>query len=226
MLLNRPFANVHASLSIFENDPLEAPPGTKYNNSTYGRTLISSVMESAAHEEFTTYVDKNVIHPLAMTHTRPDRKGVIDPDCTQFYQSDAQGNFVVAPPVDNSYKWAGGGYLSTPEDLVRFGSALLQPGFLKDTSLDLLFTPQKTSDGKQTAYGIGWFIGKDALGHRILWHTGGSIGGTSVLLLHPETQTVFALTCNHTTPSITKSDREAVVELFAPLFTTSTGVGK
>jgi CubicO group peptidase (beta-lactamase class C family) len=152
-----------------------------------------------------------------MTHTRPDRKGVPDPDCTLFYESDAQGKFVVAPTVDNSYKWAGGGYLSTPEDLVRFGSALLQPGFLKDKSLALLFTPQKTSDGKPTTYGIGWFVVEDAQGHRIDLHTGGSIGGASVLVLHPETKTVLALACNHTT-SIAKTDREAIVELFAPFF--------
>jgi serine beta-lactamase-like protein LACTB len=177
-------------------------------------------VESASHEEFLRYMDENVIHPLGLTHTRPDRKGVLDPDCTLFYESDAQGKFVVAPTVDNSHKWAGGGYLSTPEDLVRFGSALLQPGFLQDKSLALLFTPQKTSDGKPTVYGIGWFIDEDPHGHRILWHTGGSIGGTSVLLLHPETRTVFALVCNHTTPSITRKDRESVVELFAPLFIT------
>jgi CubicO group peptidase (beta-lactamase class C family) len=220
MLLNRPFANVHAGLTIFQNDPLVAPPETKYNYSTYGWTLISAVMESAAHEEFLRFMDENVNHPLGMVHTLPDHKGAVDPDRTQFYESDAQGKFAVAPAVDNSYKWAGGGYLSTPEDLVRFGSALLQPGLLKDESLALLFMPQKTSDGKPTAYGIGWAIGKDANGHRILMHTGGSIGGTSVLLLHPETKTVAALVCNHTTMPFAKKDWEAIAEIFAPLFAT------
>jgi CubicO group peptidase (beta-lactamase class C family) len=219
MLLDQPFTNSHAALALFQNDPLVATPGMKFSYSTYGWTLIGAVMEAAAHEDFCRYMDENVIQPLGMTHTRPNRKGIFDPDCTLFYESDAEGKFVVAPTVDNSYKWAGGGYLSTPEDLVRFGSALLAPGFLKADSLALLFTPQKTSDGKPTDYGIGWVIYKDAQGHRVLLHTGGSIGGTSVLLLHPETKTVFALACNHTTPSISKKDRESIVELFAPLFT-------
>jgi serine beta-lactamase-like protein LACTB len=218
MLMNRPFANAHAALAIFENDPLEAPPGTKFIYSTYGWTLISAVMESAAHEEFLRYMDKNVIQPLGLTHTHADRKDMADPECTQFYESNAQGKFVVAPPVDNSYKWAGGGYLSTPEDLVHFGSALLKPGFLKERSLALLFTPQETSDGKPTGYGIGWFIRKDAQGHRIIIHTGGSIGGTSFLLLQPETKTVVALACNHTTEPFSKKDEEFIVEQFAPLF--------
>ena len=218
MYLNRPFPNVKAGLEIFQNDPLVAAPGTKFSYTTYGFSLLSAVMESAAHEEFLHYMDDHVLRPLGLTHTRPDRKGLVDPEATLFYQSDAQGRFVLAPTVDNSYKWAGGGYLSTPEDLVRFGSALLQPGFLKETSLTLLFTSQKTAEGKPTGYGVGWFVGKDAEGHPIWWHTGGSIGGTSVLLLHPETKTVLALACNHTTPSLSKTDREALVELFAPIF--------
>lgn len=30
-----------------------------------------------------------------------------------------------APYVDNSYKWAGGGFLSTVKDLIQFGNSLL-----------------------------------------------------------------------------------------------------
>lgn len=32
---------------------------------------------------------------------------------------------VNAPNVDNSYKWAGGGFLSTVSDLLSFGNAML-----------------------------------------------------------------------------------------------------
>jgi hypothetical protein len=48
------------------------------------------------------------------------------------------------------------------------------------------------------------------------------VGGTSVLLLHPESKTVFALACNHSEPSLAKKDWEAIVELFAPLLTPPT----
>jgi CubicO group peptidase (beta-lactamase class C family) len=58
--------------------------------------------------------------------------------------------------VDNSYMWAGGGFLSTAEDLVRFGSELLAPGELQTETLKTMFTPQKTKSGEATGYGIGW----------------------------------------------------------------------
>ncbi len=215
---NQPYTNSHAALTIFQNDPVVAPPGTKYSYTTYGWTLLSAAMESALQQDFVSYMDKHVLQPLKLTHTRADQKGIVDPHCTKFYSDNVLGQFTTAPEVDSSYKWAGGGYLSTPEDLVRLGSALLQPGFLKDSSLKLLFTPQKTSDGKPTTYGLGWSIGKDAQGHRIYWHTGGSTGGKSVLLLHPETKTVFALVSNHSTPTLPKKDWETIVELFAQFY--------
>jgi serine beta-lactamase-like protein LACTB, mitochondrial len=223
---NQPFTNVLSGLAIFQNDPLVAPPGTKYSYSSYGWTLISAAMESAAKEDFLPYMEKNVIQPLGLKHTRADIKGTVDPERTKFYANDLLGKYTLAPEVDQSYKWAGGGYLSTPEDLTRFGHALLKPGFLKASSLKLLFTSQKTSDGKTTGYGIGWFIGKDAAGHRILMHTGGSVGGKSVLLLHPETKTVLALVSNHSTPTLPKKDREAIIELFAPFYSVPQAPGK
>lgn len=218
MYLNKPYATVREGLKIFENDPLEHPPGSAYLYSTYGWSVISAVMEVAAKQDFLSYMDANVLKPLHLDNTRPDRAGAVDPQRTQFYESNAAGETVIAPPVDNSYKWAAGGYLSTPEDLVRFGSAHLAPGFLKKESLDLLFTPQKTTDGKLTTYGIGWVVTKDAKGHPTLSHTGGSIGGTSILIIHPSSKTVVAMVCNHRTSPFTKPLSESVVEIFAPLF--------
>ncbi|MBL9199878.1 MAG: beta-lactamase family protein, partial [Opitutaceae bacterium] len=216
-LLNRPFPNVRAGLTLFEHEPLEAPPGTKYIYSTYGWNLLSAMMEGAAGEEFLRFMQSAVFDPLGLAQTRADRAGVVDPERTEFYEG-APGAFRVAPPVDSSYKWAGGGFLSTPEDLLRFGFAHLAPGFLRAESLAALFTSQQTSDGKPTDYGIGWRVQRDAHGHRVMLHTGSSIGGNSVLLLHPETRTVVAMVGNLSRSSFTKEAYEAVAELFAPVF--------
>ena len=149
-LLNRPFASVRESLRIFENDPLHSRPGEKFLYSSYGWNLISAVMETAAKQEFLSYMKQAVFDPLGMTSTVPDYAGRDLPLRSRFYELKADGGFKIAPTVDSSYKWAGGGFLSTAEDMVRFGTAHLQPGFLKGESLDALFTPQKTSDGKPT----------------------------------------------------------------------------
>ena len=46
-------------------------------------------------------------------------------DCFRFYARNTKGLLVNAPYVDCSYKYAGGGMLSTVTDLVRFANAML-----------------------------------------------------------------------------------------------------
>jgi serine beta-lactamase-like protein LACTB len=218
--LNRHYASVREALRIFENDPLLSVPGEKYAYSSYGFNLISMVMETAAGTDFLSYMDSAVFTPLAMTNTMPDDATRVIPQRTRFYKSKADGGFELEPDVDNSYKWASGGFLSTPEDLVRFASAHLQPGFLTQSSLDALFTSQKTSDGKATGYGIGWDIKKDKHGRRIWMHTGGSVGGTSLLLIQPDSRLVLAMTANCTDAPMDKTKPAAIIEAFSSLFST------
>src|SRR5438270_10235211 len=47
-------------------------------------------------------------------------------------------------------------------------------------------TPQKTRDGKATAYGLGWYI--DGVGNRkgLVWHGGVQAGVTSMLFILPK----------------------------------------
>jgi CubicO group peptidase (beta-lactamase class C family) len=214
--LNRHFASVREGLRIFENDPLLSVPGEKYSYSSYGFNLISMVMEASAENNFLSYMDSSVFTPLAMTHTKPDDATRVIPARTRFYKAKAGGGFELEPEVDSSYKWASGGFLSTPEDLVRFGSAHLQPGFLTRASLDALFTSQKTSDGKITGYGIGWAIWKDKQGHRVWSHTGGAAGGTSLLFIQPDSRTVLAITANCSDVTLDKTNIGAFSALFSP----------
>ena len=198
-LSNTPYPSVTAGLAIFANDSLLFEPGTRFAYSSYGFNLVSAVIEDASGENFLVYMGAHVIRPLGLTHTAPDRVDSLIPDRTTFYDPDTvHGGFQVAPPVDNSYKWAAGGFLSSAEDLVRFGSALLQPGFLPQSSLDLLFTSQKTRDGQPTGYGVGWFIATDSLGHHRVFHGGGSVGGTTAFGMDRDAHVAFALTSNLT----------------------------
>ncbi len=118
---------------------------------------------------------------------------------------------VNTPYVDNSYKWAGGGFLSDIEDLIKFGNAMLYayqwkddpaskasspPGFIKPETVDMLWTPViKTKcswGGGDGHYGMGWgvFPATQEFGHCrktqfYVNHTGGAIGASSVLLVLP-----------------------------------------
>jgi serine beta-lactamase-like protein LACTB, mitochondrial len=98
---------------------------------------------------------------------------------------------------------------------VRFGSTLLHPGFLTENSLHQLFTSQKTNSGQEAGYGIGWFIRKSQSGQPIYEHSGGSVGGTSQLIIYPDTRVVVALTTNLSDAPWKIADVEVIAEPFA-----------
>jgi serine beta-lactamase-like protein LACTB, mitochondrial len=214
MTIQRHYNNILESLKIFENDPLVSPPGTKFNYSSYGFNLLSAVIESASGEPFLSYMQKHVFTPMGLVHTTADQNTEIIEQRSRFYELDPAGHQENAPYVDNSYKWAGGGFISTAEDLVRFGSQLLQPGFLKAQTLQTMFTPQKTNSGEPIEYGVGWFIHKSQSGKLIYEHSGGSVGGTSQLILYPESHIVVALVTNLSGGSWKRYEVEAVAEQF------------
>tara|TARA_Y100000588_G_scaffold393793_1_gene511179 strand:- start:2477 stop:3352 length:876 start_codon:yes stop_codon:yes gene_type:complete len=193
-----PYASVHDALSIFKDDQLLHEPGTAYSYTSFGFNLISAVIEGAAGQPFLDYLNDAVLDPIGMRDTTADFITKIIPQRTSYYMRDDAGNVVNAPFVNNSYKWAGGGLLSTTEDVLRFANAHLSDNFLSDAALDLLFTEQKTVEGKGVGYGFGWSIQSDDDGRLLLGHSGGSVGGTSLMLIQPDTRVVIVGLINMT----------------------------
>lgn len=190
------YPTVQSGLAIFDDDSLINEPGTEFAYSSYGWNLIGAVVEGASGEDFLEYMDRVVFDPLGMDRTVADRNGPIIPDRTRFYVADSTGQVVNAPYVDNSYKWAGGGFLSTPEDMLVFANGHLEPGFLQAETLEMLFASQRLRDGTETGYGIGWRSATNEHGERIVSHTGGSVGGRTVLTLNRDTGLIVAIVAN------------------------------
>src|SRR5262249_19118124 len=197
--IQKHYATVLDGLAIFKDDPLVSPPGTKFNYSSYGFNLLSAAIENACGKDFLACIHELVFTPLGLRSTTEDQPSEIIEHRSRFYDHPKDKPLQNAPYVDNSYKWAGGGFLSSTEDLARFGNALFEPGYLKKESLALLFTPQKTKSGEAVEYGMGWFLGKSKSGQRIFQHSGGSVGGTSQLILYPDQHLVIAMICNYST---------------------------
>jgi CubicO group peptidase (beta-lactamase class C family) len=172
-------------------------------------------MEAAARRDFLACMQAEVFDPLEMRHTRPDRAGVADPDRTHFYKKKLLGGFAIEAPIDSSYKWSGGGFLSTADDLALFGSALLQPGFLREESLAQLFTAQKPKGGKPSSYGIGWGIANNRLGRTFYLHGGDQQGASSFIVTVPKAKIVVAILTNLSRASLlSREDPMLLVKCF------------
>ena len=212
-LISRRYATVDEGLEIFKDDPLLHEPGAKYVYSSYGWNLVSAVVEGASEEDFLPYVKRRVFDRLGMRHTTADHSDSLISARPRYYEKNADGLLLNAPYVDNSYKWAGGGFLSTAEDIVRFGSGLLEGKLLEPETLEQLFTSQRTSDGNETGYGIGFSTGVDEEGRRWVGHGGGSVGGTTQFLMYPEEGLVLTIISNLSNAQFDNVHRR-VAELF------------
>lgn len=188
------YETVEEAFEIFRNDPLLFVPGSKYSYSTYGYNLLAGVVESASGLTFEPYLRQHVLDPAGMKETYLDHADAIIPHRARQYVR--EGRILNAPFADLSNKWAGGGMLSTAEDLARFHIALDQGKLLKPETLRQMYTPARLTDGTATTYGLGWAVSKDDRGRAWIAHAGGATGGTTYLLRDPQRKLAVALLCN------------------------------
>lgn len=194
-LSNRHYRSVADALEIFQDDPLEFKPGTKFLYSSYGYNLLGAVVEQASGRSFRAYLKANIFQPAGMTAA--DLELLEEPVKNRCRQYVGFGDgFVPAPRVDLSCKWAGGGLAGTAEDLVRFCIALDAGKLLRNDTRDRMYQAGILANGRRTDYGLGWKLRRDP--HRRWWvaHSGGATGGTTYLLHHPKRQVTVALLTN------------------------------
>lgn len=191
------FDSVADAIQIFKDDPLLFTPGTRYSYSSYAYNLLAGVVETASGVSFEGYLKEHVLGPAGMTSTYLEHQLQLVPRrARQYLKAGPEGAVVNAPFADLSIKWAGGGIISTVEDLARFHIALNQGKLLKPETLAQMYTPYRLPDGKTSGYGLGWRISDDEHGHHWVAHGGGATGGSSLLLRYPEGKLAVAIICN------------------------------
>lgn len=215
----RHYDRLAEGLGIFQKDPLVHPPGTAYLYSSYGYNLLGAVVEGASGKDFPAAVDELVLVPLGLRGTVLDEPALIVERRARPYRRETDGRLANERPIDSSYKWPSGGFLSTAGDLARFGSAHLRDGYLKPETRTLLFTSQSLAgvegvEGKETGVGLGWRIGKDGAGRRILHHGGSIEGGRAFLLLYPDQGVAVAILTNLSGARFAEAEAQKLAELF------------
>lgn len=193
-------------------------PGQGYFYNSFDWVLVSLAMQEASGIPFEEYVRQKVLGPLGMENTLPEshpergrraRDTERQPTSTadyltghlaKFYSKNRLG-FCPAIPVNNFYKLAGGGYLSTSADIAKFGQAYLEGAILPEEIRSQFFTSETVKD-KLTYYGLGWQVSEDAKGRPFYGHIGNRLGGYSNFFVYPKERMVFAILVNCTDPKV------------------------
>lgn len=190
------YPTVKEGLDIFIQDSLIHKPGSKFSYSSYGWNLLSAVLEGAGENDFLTMMNDYVFDPLQLESMQAEMMSKPIENKVAYYQKNLAGENILAPEVDNSYKWAGGGFISSAEDVVKFAIAHIKSGYLESGTLQELFKTQYTTDGKATNYGLGWRSGEDKKGRKWIGHSGGSVGGTTMMLIYPDENIIVVTLVN------------------------------
>ncbi|KAH8851569.1 Serine beta-lactamase-like protein LACTB, mitochondrial [Schistosoma japonicum] len=232
MLNNIRFKNTFNACDMFKNDALVHAPGVQYTYSTFAFTLLSAIIEkicllkggpfdqpiptvkgepSSEKTDSTSDLPKwarfdtnllRLFQYLNLNNTSleyPEK--IISSRAAQYCRSD-KGILTNTPTIDNSYKWAGGGILSTAGDLIRLADHLSfiymgwldSYGIVKQSTLNqVLWKVSCVPPDRSTLPGLGWFLarrsGDPATDENFYpdrlyaLHTGGAVGGTTILLL-------------------------------------------
>jgi serine beta-lactamase-like protein LACTB, mitochondrial len=213
--------SVDEGVALVAGEPLLFEPGTQHRYSIWGWVLVSAVVEGAAVEPFDHFMVRQVFEPLTM-----ERTSVAETDGLDDVASYNIGSVLTARlgikkaslRPDYSCLAGAGAFLSTPTDLVRFGSAMLKPGLLKAETIAALETPTPLVSGAATTYALGWTVSTVQLAGenaRMVSHRGSPRGGTLSLLTFPDRGLAVAVAANVSSATGVDAFARRIAELFS-----------
>ncbi len=198
---NKKKLSIREGVALFENDPLLFKPGTEYAYNSYDWVLISLAIQETLKIPYETIIKDKVLIPLGLTNTFPDKNDDSISNKAIFYSKRGRRKFRLAAKVDNYFKLAGGGYLSTSEDVAKLGNSYLKNEFITEEVVSQFTIAQKIGENS-TYYGIGWESSFDSKGRPYFGHTGNGIGGYAIFRVYPNQGVVISMLMNVTNPGI------------------------
>jgi len=197
--LNKKYS-IEEGIDLFKDDILQSAPGTKFLYSSYGINLISLAIEKCLNKKFEDIAKDEVFKPLNMWRTFPDRGKIITDEAIPYTRT--KKGLDRATEVNNYFKLAGGGFLSTSHDIAKMGTAIERHSFLSQAVENEMLKKQCTTDDVEINYGIGWQNQRDWNGRDYFGHTGMGVGGFGWLSVYPNEQVVIVMLFNVTDPQI------------------------
>ncbi|MEA4882417.1 MAG: serine hydrolase domain-containing protein [Clostridia bacterium] len=177
------------------------PSGQEIQYSNYGMALAGYVVEHVSGMPFSQYVKENILAPLAMDHSGFELSDTVADGIAKSYRSVKGSRVQVAVPHVQINQAPAGALMTTGDDIARFMIAHLNEGRLGDAriltpeSARAMHTQQFTNHPMLPGVAYGFFP-DTRNGRRILSHDGAVWNFYSALVLIPEENTGFFVSCN------------------------------
>ena len=170
-------------LALYRPYPLMFKPGAKWHYSNLNYWILGKVIETVARAPYAEFVTHHVLVP-GMTRTRYGSHGAIITGRAHGYEPDSKSGWVNARYFSATLGYSAGGFLSTPTDTAIWYAALGRGAVIAPRTLALALTEGRTSDGRPTGYGLGWYS-STINGMRVAHHGGSTFGFQSCVYFVP-----------------------------------------
>ena len=186
--ITRP-ANRERIMSLFKDKPLDFSPGTSWNYSNSGYSLLGYIIEAVTKRPYEQVVRNYIFDPLQMSHSGFDFTHLNSKEKAKGYLKLNDRDTIIAPIVDSSVSFSAGAIYSTTGDLYKWHQALEKNIILSKAQQEKAYTPVRNN------YGYGW--GMDSIeGRRRVGHGGGIHGFTTNISRVPEDDICVILLSN------------------------------
>jgi len=197
--------------------PRVRPCGQVSKYSNHGFALAGLLVEETAGVPFAEYMEQNVFLPLGMTHSSFDPRKCGTPPVGYEWKDGTRKRTLLF--FDNLTP--AGGLYTTGNDMARFMIAQLNGGrcekgrILSAESVAEMQRVQIEHHPQLQNSGLGFFITQRG-GQRIVEHSGGYPGVSSLMWLLPESKVGCLLVCNISDSPVTFEIQRAFLERFFP----------
>ena len=192
------FTSTTEAAAVFQDRKLRSVPGKSYYYTTYGYVVLGLVIEKVSGQSYEAYMQKNIWDKVGMKNTFVEKSNVKYANRSALY---FRGKNKVKAANKNhniSNRVPGGGLLTTIEDLLLFGQAILDNALISEATRALMWSdpgvrPKESGNG----YSMGWFLyGKNEKHGMVYGHSGGQTGSSAQLFVLPDENVVAVMIAN------------------------------
>ncbi|MEO0608439.1 MAG: serine hydrolase domain-containing protein, partial [Pseudomonadota bacterium] len=165
--------NAEISLSQLAQANLAFKPGTAYQYSNAGMTLLALIVERVSGESREDYVRRQILAPAGMSETQ-FLWNLSDDDLNAYTAGYVQSGANIARVESRGHvtaSFGSGDIVSTLGDLRKWHLALKSGSLLSESSLAEMVKPVVLADGSRSERGLAFMIG-EAQGERFVYNSG------------------------------------------------------
>lgn len=163
------------------SSPLQWPPGTRYDYSNVGYSLLAMIIEKLSGKSYEAYLKERVFDRAGMERTGYALPKFTLAELAIYYQSGAPwGTMFDRPMLEDGPCWnlrGNGGLHTTLADVQALCQALDSGRIISKESTRRALKPYIDEGYGDSWYGYGWTLYKEPDGRELWTHNGGDGGG-------------------------------------------------